>query len=554
MNLFGMITTAGSRDYTPVALRSFFAHTPADQCGRFVLIDNDGDFMLPPDVPGDRVTVIRRETPHGFAANANLLLAQARELGADLFLLNNDLVFTTGWLEPLLADRRSLISPLSNAQVAYTSGSFAPKAAMDLAEYAGHEADLEAIAQHHRANASGYRTVSSVAFFCIKIPRSVYEVVGDFDEGFGKGGGEDRDYAVRAWIASIPQEFALGSYVLHFQGKSTWRGPETTEERRARDAFYMRAFEKKWGPALTHAFMRGDWNLFRSDATLARLIERGEFTRIVRHLRSRPSIEAFVARQRAARFAAVCCLYDDDSWLAPTVESVYEACDSIWFLVSDTPWNGEPTEQGHVIERIRQIPDPAGKIRIVQGQWPDEASQRNEGLRLVAEAGVEYCFVLDADEIYDPDQLQRAMAIVRENPHVDCWRLSCFTYWKSYRHRVDPPEAITAAVFVRTGTGRFVENRKYEAERHMVLPRSIVAFHHMSYARTDAQILRKITTFGHAREVVPGWYENVWRKWDEDRSLRNLNPCWPGAYQRVVDQPYEALPPAIRRIWDATGC
>jgi hypothetical protein len=140
---------------------------------------------------------------------------------------------------------------------------------------------------------------------------------------------------------------------------------------------------------------------------------------------------------------------------------------------------------------------------------------------------------------------------VRENPQVDCWRLSCFTYWKSYRYRVDPPEAITAAVFVRPGTGRFIENRTYQADRQVALPLDTAAFHHMSYARTDEQILRKISTFGHAREVVPGWFENVWRKWDADRSLRNLNPCWPGAYRQIVEQPYDALPPVVQRMWRA---
>jgi hypothetical protein len=98
------------------------------------------------------------------------------------------------------------------------------------------------------------------------------------------------------------------------------------------------------------------------------------------------------------------------------------------------------------------------------------------------------------------------------------------------------------------GAGRFTENRMFAAERQAALPAATAAFHHMSYARTDAQILRKITTFGHAKDVVPGWYDNVWLKWDRDHSLRNLNPCWPGAYQRIVEQPFEALPPALRRF------
>ena len=101
---------------------------------------------------------------------------------------------------------------------------------------------------------------------------------------------------------------------------------------------------------------------------------------------------------------------------------------------------------------------------------------------------------------------------------------------------------------MRVGSGAFVENRSFQAPRHVLLPLATAAFHHMSYARTDAQILRKITTFGHAKDVVPGWFENVWRKWDEDRSLQNLNPCWPGAYHRVIEQPVTALPPVLQQL------
>jgi GT2 family glycosyltransferase len=550
-HLFGMITTAASRHYTPVALRSFFTCTPLGDRDHLLLIDNDGDFALPEDVPADRITLVRPHKPQGFARNANTCLAEARTRKADLFLLNNDLIFTTGWLDPLLADRRALLSPMSNAQITRSAGSWLTQPAMTLSDYAGHEGDIEEIARQQANECQGYRAVASLAFFCIKIPRTVYEKVGRFDERFGKGGGEDRDYAIRAWLNGIPQEYALGSYVLHFQGKSTWHGAETPDEQAQRDAIYTEAFRKKWGPALTYAFLGGDWNLFRTDAALAQLLDASDFSAMVSRLRSTRSLDRYITRQQNATFAAVCCIYDDDSWLAAAVESVYGACTTIWFLVGERPWNGEATDQAPLLERIASLPDAAHKIRIVRGNWPDEASQRNAGLALVREAGDDYCLVLDADEIYDADQLAQAVTLVRENPQIDCWRASCFTYWKSYRYRVDPPEAVTAPIVVRSGTGRFVENRMYEAPAHANLPLETLAFHHMSYARTDEQIRRKITTFGHARDVVPGWFENVWLRWNVDRTIRDLNPCWPGAYQRIVEQPYELLPASLRRAWDA---
>jgi GT2 family glycosyltransferase len=551
-HLFGMITTAASRHYTPVALRSFFAHTALGGEDTFFLIDNDADFDLPDDIAG-RIRLVRPPRPQGFAKNANLLIAEARRRGADLFLMNNDLVFTPGWLDAMAGDRRALTSPLSNAQLTRRDGGFSTQPLMELSEYLGHETNLEAIGRQHAAECRGYTTVASLAFFCIKIPAAVYNEVGTFDERFGKGGGEDRDYAIRAWMAGIPQEYALGSYVLHFQGRSTWRGAETPEQQAQRDAIYTQAFQKKWGAALTYAFIGGDWNLFRTDDELARRLDDRDYPFIVNHLKRQPSLDAYITRQQQARVAAVCCIYDDDSWLAPSIASIYDNCDSIWFLVGERPWNGAATDQSGLLARIAALPDPERKIRVVRGEWPDEASQRNAGLELVRGAGADYCLVIDADEIYDPAQLDRALTIVRQNPQVDCWRVSCLTYWKSYRYRVDPPEAIAAAVFVRVGTGRFTENRTFEAPSQVAIASDTLVFHHMSYARSDEQIVRKITTFGHAREVVPGWYEQVWKRWDTDRTLQNLNPCWPAAYQRIVEQSYDALPAVLQRLWDADG-
>lgn len=547
MHLFGLITTARSADYTATAIRSLLAHTPRPETAGIVLIDNDGVYTLPPDIPSAAVTVDRPAAPRSFAANANVLLAYAREAGADLVLLNNDLVFTPGWFEPFMSERRTLLAPMSNADVPHRTARLHLQPVMALDDYLGREADLEIIAERHRATHAGYRTVPAVPYFCIRIPRAVHDIVGDFDERFGPGGGEDRDYTVRAWIAGIPQQVACASLVLHFQGRSTWRGGEATEAREAREAAYLGAFEHKWGAALTHAFIHGHWNLLRHDARYAGLLARQDYAALVRALRSRPAVDTLIARQRASRFGAVICLYEDDTWLEAAVESAYDACERVWLLVGDAPWNGDPTDQSALLARVASLADPQGKCRLVRGHWPDEAAQRNAGLALVAEAGLDYCLVLDADEVYEPAQLARAMAIARENPQVDCWRVPCLTYWKSHRYRIDPPEQVAAAMFVRVGSGRFVENRVFDAGRHMPFPADIVVCHHMSYARTDEQVLRKVTTFGHARDVVPGWFDNVWRRWDHDPTLENLNPCWPAAYRRAIEQPSAALPTPLQR-------
>ena len=543
MMLFGVIA-APDTAATDATLRSLFARTAFGAEDRVLLANMAAGYVPPAECAGERLTVLPDRGARSWAAAANELLAAAREAGAGLVLLRAPLLFTDGWLEPLLVPHRAVLSSVSNVDVSHTVGDWSVGPDLDLADCAGREAELATIAAHHRQVARSAREVAAwVPFACVRIPQAVQRAVGDFDVRFS-GDAAAKDYALRVWRAGIRLERALGSFVLRLR-----TAPAAPEARNADEA----AFGEKWGPALTYAFIGEDWNLFRTDPALAPLIAQQQYRPVVEHLAAHPDLAPFIARQQRATVAAVCCIYDDDSWLALAVDSVYAACESIWFLVSDRPWNGEASDQDPLIARIEGLPDPAGKIRIVRGSWATQAEQRNDGLRRLAEAGIDYCLVLDADEIYEPEPLERLLGLVRANPQIDCWRLYCWTYWKSSRYRIDPPQNYAAAAVVRVGVGQFVENRNYRGPREHIVPPATAMFHHMSYARTDDQILRKITTFGDASRVQPGWFEQVWKAWDANRALENLNPCYPGAYRRAVEQPREAVPPVLRPIWDRDG-
>lgn len=249
-----MVTTSASSAYTAVALRSFFANTAFTEDDQFLLIDNDGG-LTPDQGVGARVEIITNSAPKSFAANANMALFRAAQVSGNFFFLNNDLVFTPGWLEPLLEDTPALLSPVSNAELPYEWRGHKLGFALNLEDY--NERALVEIAAIHRERTKGYRRVPSFPFFCVKIPPVVYDKLGPLDEGFGRGGAEDRDYAVRALQAGFELLYALPSYVLHFQGKSTWRGPESARETEERNERYLRAFESKWGNALRDLFILG---------------------------------------------------------------------------------------------------------------------------------------------------------------------------------------------------------------------------------------------------------------------------------------------------------
>lgn len=248
----------------------------------------------------------------------------------------------------------------------------------------------------------------------------------------------------------------------------------------------------------------------------------------------------------ASSFAGLCCVYDDPTWLAQMISSVYSQVGALYFLVSDRPWNSERVDNTRTISIIREFPDPDRKIHFIPGDWTNETDQRNAGLALMAQAGFQYCFIVDADELYDPVDLTRMQTAVLSRTDVGCWYMSWFTYWKSEEFRIDPPEQYTPAVFLRLDCARFRENRHVIAPMHGVLSPQIGMCHHMSYARSDEEILRKIRTFSHAQEIRPEWFEKVWLRWNSDHGLENLHPVYPAAYRRAIPQPKSMLPPVLR--------
>ena len=282
MNIFAMVTTKHSNDFTNHALSSLIQHTKLEADDEVILIDNDASYPgLPADCAG-RVRIHLNETPRSFAANLNQTLALARERRATVVFLNNDLIFSRGWYEPLRSEGRFMLSPLSNAELPYDEGEFHCRLGMDLEDYLGSEHLFQAIVRRHRNKVHGYMKVQTFPFFAVKIPYDVYSVVGPLDESFGVGGGEDRDYSIRCYQQGFELRFALNSYILHFQGKSTWRGPETREETAARDRFYMERFKQKWGIRMFEVMVMNDLRNLPPDLLQAHAS--GDFQRLMEQL------------------------------------------------------------------------------------------------------------------------------------------------------------------------------------------------------------------------------------------------------------------------------
>ena len=206
-----MITTAGSIDYTPPALDTFFAYTEMRLQDQFYLIDNDGEWAKRQLSSKHQISNIINPEPLSFASNSNQLIRIALESKSDLFILNNDLIFTADWCTSLDKAGLSICCPLSNREVQYVMAIQVVKTAaqgkifstpmeMGLESYFGNEYSIQALAQSHRNNTTDdFLPVLVMPYFCVRIPFEVLRVVGFFDEEYGKGGAEDYDYSLRAY-------------------------------------------------------------------------------------------------------------------------------------------------------------------------------------------------------------------------------------------------------------------------------------------------------------------------------------------------------------------
>ena len=55
---------------------------------------------------------------------------------------------------------------------------------------------------------------------------------------------------------------------------------------------------------------------------------------------------------------------------------------------------------------------------------------------------------------------------------------------------------------------------------------------HAGWVLPDRCVAEKVETWGHAAQVIDGWYERVWQAWDAKTS-RDFHPLWPTYFERV---------------------
>ncbi len=230
---------------TKPCLESLFRTT--DVPARLIIVDNGSEphireFLrnVRPQGAIREVTLIQNDINRGFPGGMNQGLHASR--AAYVCLLNNDLLFTSGWLSRML----------EVAQTHPNIGVLNPSSST-LGDHPPSGMSLEAYAKQLEAAKRGlYVEVGMCIGFCMLIKRHVIEQIGLLTEEIERIFFEDEDYCMRAQASGFRSVVVSGAYVYHAEHRTVKR----MEEREHLFQRNRQWCEAKWGRWLRVAYPR----------------------------------------------------------------------------------------------------------------------------------------------------------------------------------------------------------------------------------------------------------------------------------------------------------
>jgi hypothetical protein len=246
------------------------------------------------------------------------------------------------------------------------------------------------------------------------------------------------------------------------------------------------------------------------------------------------------------RFGAIVLAYKQEDYISYCLRELSAHVDYIVVLFSERPWiaynrnaRGDFTLPDNTRELLAALQCELPNLAVVEGVWDSEEEMRNEGLQVLRRVGMQVCLMVDADEFYPEHGLQDLrVEIERVNAPGTVYfarYLACFrrfdyvveTRYQRLNGDGEAPHRAPVAVHLNAQTAFRRHRQPLQQERD--LPESIF-FWHMGYVLSDRRMWEKLNTFGHAQELVPGWFEEKWLRWTpqtQDLFFKTPPSRWP---------------------------
>lgn len=221
------------------------------------------------------------------------------------------------------------------------------------------------------------------------------------------------------------------------------------------------------------------------------------------------------------RVGLVTLAYHEPRFITPFLKHIPDWIEEKLVLISTVPWQGLPEK---IIDHTAKLAELAGGY-VVQHDWPTEHAQRNAGQDWFYD--MDWIIILDPDEFLDRqgwDNLREFLEHEADTSAFVC--RSQYTYWK-HGGVISPPEEYKQIIAVRPSV-RFVDKRVVNTNWGY----APVDLHHFSWARTNQEVIKKISHYSHAHEIdAEKWYKEVWLA----DKRENVHPLTPEALKKVIE-------------------
>lgn len=213
--------------------------------------------------------------------------------------------------------------------------------------------------------------------------------------------------------------------------------------------------------------------------------------------------------------------------------------------------NSDGSSLDGTVECIRNFPDPAHKIRLIQGRWPEKLEMQNAALEYVTG---NYVWLVDSDEIYKKEDIAHIKALLAGDRTITQFNFIPDNFWKGFDHIFVSPlfyqqdyhyrrlfKYIPGATFTshRPPTMVWPGSTKTTESIHLVdgqKTRKMGIFpYHYSYI-LDSQVRQKIELYnrygwGNMWNIdMCMWFEKGFLAWTPERrkTIERLYPPWTG--------------------------
>jgi hypothetical protein len=202
-------------------------------------------------------------------------------------------------------------------------------------------------------------------------------------------------------------------------------------------------------------------------------------------------------------------------YIGYALQSISNQVEKSHVIYTATPSHGHQTSKppieslGEIQQAVflRNKPD---KIRLYElKNIQQEGQQRDLAVKTCIDAGAELILVVDCDEIWNDETLEKALDYVWQQNSARDWLINFTHFWRSFS-------------WVCRDEGwpvRIIDTRHSEGVGYV--PKEFGEIYHFGYAVTDEVMRYKWEIHGHKGELRPEWFDAKWGVWPP------LNDCHP---------------------------